>query len=140
MSKPEDTSSTSSPIPQVSSSTPLSQHTSPQPLSASVSLQTSSSPGVRTRRIPQTDKQRGGGLQPSQSDTTQSMLQKYASQEKEKEAEAATAVINEDDLSPATKEKLQTLERELNVYKSYAGFMGSPPLKRTDKVTWNKLK
>jgi hypothetical protein len=110
-------------------------------LSASVSLQTSSSPGVRTRRIPHTDKQRGG-LQPSQSDTTQSMLQKYASQEKEKdtEAAAATAVINEDDLSPATKEKLHTLERELNAYKSYAGFMGSPPLKRTDKVTWSKLK
>ncbi|KAI8583659.1 hypothetical protein K450DRAFT_222179 [Umbelopsis ramanniana AG] len=130
MSKPEDTSSL---IPKVSSSTPLSQQTSPQPLSASVSLQTSSSPGVRTRRIPHTDKQRGG-LQPSQSDTTQSMLQKYASQEKEKDAEAATAVINEDDLSPATKEKLQTLERELNAYKSYAGFMGSPPLKRTDKL------
>ncbi|KAI9288952.1 hypothetical protein BC943DRAFT_334279 [Umbelopsis sp. AD052] len=127
---PEDTSSL---IPKVSSSTPLSQHTSPQPLGASVSLQTSSSPGVRTRRIPHTDKQRGG-LQPSQSDTTQSMLQKYASQEKEKDAEAATAVINEDDLSPATKEKLQTLERELNAYKSYAGFMGSPPLKRTDKL------
>lgn len=69
------------------------------------------------------------------------MLQKYASQEKEKDTEAAaTAVINEDDLSPATKEKLQTLERELNAYKSYAGFMGSPPLKRTDKVTWSKLK
>ncbi|KAH8554078.1 hypothetical protein BGW37DRAFT_517825 [Umbelopsis sp. PMI_123] len=133
MSNAEDTANTSSPIPQVSNSTPLSQHALPQPLNASVSLQSTSSPGVRTRRIQHTDKQRGG-LQPSQSDTTQSMLQRYISQEREKDIDAATSVIDEDDLSPVTKEKLQNLERELKAYKSYAPFTGSPPLKRTDKL------
>jgi hypothetical protein len=139
MSNAEDTANTSSPIPQVSNSTPLSQHALPQPLNSSVSLQSTSSPGVRTRRIQHTDKQRGG-LQPSQSDTTQSMLQRYISQEREKDIDAATSVIDEDDLSPVTKEKLQNLERELKAYKSYAPFTGSPPLKRTDKVTCNTLK
>lgn len=131
MSQPADSPTT--PIPQVSNSTPLSQHASSQPLNTSVSLQTANSSAVRTRRGQHTDKQRGP--QPSQSDTTQSMLQKYANQSREKEKEGdAQSLINEDELPPATKEKLQSLERELNAYKSFATFTGSPPLKRTDKV------
>jgi hypothetical protein len=128
MSQSENTPSH---IPQGSSSTPTSQSTAPQPLNASVSLQTGSSPGVRTRRGQYNDKQRG--LQPSQSDTTQNILQKYASQSRERDSDTQSSV-DENELPPATKEKLQSLERELNVYKSYAAIMGSPPFKRTDKV------
>lgn len=129
MSQTEDPTS---PVPKLSSSTPLAQNASPQPLNASVSLQTASSPGVRTRRGQHSDKQRVP--QPSQSDTTQSMLQKYAIQTREKEKDGdAQSPVDEPEVPPATKEKLQSLERELMAYKT--AFAGSPPLKRTDKVT-----
>lgn len=119
------------PLPQTSSSTPVSQPATPKPLSSSVSLQTSSSPSVRTRRAQTPDKQQGP--QASQSDTTQNILQKYANQSRAKEVDMQSSV-DEEELPPATKEKLKSLERELNEYKTFAGIMGTSPLKRPEKV------
>ncbi|KAJ2958206.1 hypothetical protein NQZ79_g6178 [Umbelopsis isabellina] len=118
------------PLPQTSSSTPVSQPATPKPLSTSVSLQTSSTPSVRTRRAQTPDKQQGP--QASQSDTTQNILQKYANQSRAKEGDMQSSV-DEEELPPATKEKLKSLERELNEYKSFAGIMGTSPVKRPDK-------
>jgi hypothetical protein len=123
--------SPTTPLPQNTNSTPISQPATPKPLGPSVSLQTSSTAGVRTRRVQTTDKQQGP--QASQSDTTQNILHKYANQARAKETDMQSSV-DEEELPPATKEKLKSLERELNEYKSFAGIMGSPPLKRPDKV------
>ncbi|GAB5590448.1 hypothetical protein Unana1_05348 [Umbelopsis nana] len=61
------------------------------------------------------------------------MLQKYAIQTREKEKDGdAQSPVDEPEVPPATKEKLQSLERELMAYKT--AFAGSPPLKRTDKM------
>ncbi|CAM0142085.1 hypothetical protein VKS41_004211 [Umbelopsis sp. WA50703] len=122
--------SPTTPLPQNTNSTPISQPATPKPLGPSVSLQTSSTAGVRTRRVQTTDKQQGP--QASQSDTTQNILHKYANQARAKETDMQSSV-DEEELPPATKEKLKSLERELNEYKSFAGIMGSPPLKRPDK-------
>ncbi|KAG2174179.1 hypothetical protein INT43_004200 [Umbelopsis isabellina] len=122
--------SPTTPLPQTSSSTPVSQPATPKPLSSSVSLQTSSTPSVRTRRAQTPDKQQGP--QASQSDTTQNILHKYANQSRAKEVDTQSSV-DEEELPPATKEKLKSLERELNEYKSFAGIMGASPLKRPEK-------